>query len=158
MYKKTPLIILLFFLVLISLDSLFIYIAKSTYSGVYTENHYQKGVDFEKLNKLPIYDKNTGWKGTIKYSDLNKTITVTLVDKDKKNVELQSIEAKALRPVTDKYDFQIKLKKNGKEYSAPVNFPLKGQWEIRVKAITKAHTFIFSETIHVEYNIRTKNL
>jgi nitrogen fixation protein FixH len=148
MNKKIPFFIITFFLLIILLDSIFIYIAKRSYSGVYTTNHYQKGVDFDKLNKLPIYHLKTGWKGELNYDPNHGNLEIKILDQNNDPVKLQSIEVKALRTVTDKYDFSIAVKEQSPNiFTANLFFPLKGKWELRVKVKAENQTFIFSKTI-----------
>ena len=49
-----PIYFIAFILTFVAIDAIYIYVAKNTYSGVYTDDHYQKGIDYSKANSKGI--------------------------------------------------------------------------------------------------------
>jgi len=73
-----------------------------------------------------------GWHAAIALGD-NRDITVRLSDKEGAALEGAAVIAKLTRPVQDGYDFEISLNdRGGGVYSAPAEFPLPGQWNVRI--------------------------
>ena len=130
--KKKKSIIPWFFVLLIGtfmlLDIAFVNLAFKSYSGTYTDNHYQKGVDFNKVYQSGIYNDKTGWKGEITVSKNFDKVMFTL--KDAKGVAISSanVKAKLLRPVTTQFDklFELTESSNG-IYESPLTLELQGQ-------------------------------
>lgn len=116
------------------LDLAFIALAKKTYTGVYTENYYQKGVDFSKLNRQSIYRDKTGWKAEIVYNEASHELKFYISSAGKPLV-VDRVLAKIMRPVTNKFDVVFEMQAVGEGvYALKHEFVGKGQWEVRIKA------------------------
>lgn len=146
MKKKRSIIPWLFVLLIgtfMVLDIWFVNLAFKSYSGTYTDNHYQKGVDFNKVYKSGIYNDKTGWKGLITVSKNFDKLLFTL--KDSKGVAISNadVKAKLIRPVTTKFDKIFDLTESDLgHYESPINLELDGQWEIRVKASKDGNEYV----------------
>ena len=144
------------------LDIAFVTLAKMTYAGVYTENHYKKGMDFNKIYSSEVYKGEHSWNNKI---TINKTIlkdeiklqlkintpqelNFYLTDHQNKPISNAKVIGKLIRPVTDKHDSAFALKETTKgNYSANISFPLKGQWHIRIKAMLDDKEYISTAKI-----------
>lgn len=144
------------------LDFAFVTLAKLTYTGVYTDNHYKKGVDFNKIYSSEVYHGNSSWHNvtTLGKLELTEETKLTLdinnphelafrfIDNKNEPIEGAIVIGKLLRPVTDKYDTEFNFHEVSKGfYSTKISFPMKGQWHIRIKAISDNKEFITTAKI-----------
>lgn len=130
------------------LDGIFVYFAHQTYTGPYTENAFQKGLDFDKINQQSIYQQQTAWHAEIAVQD--DRITLHLTDPDGRNISDAKVLAKVVRPATNRYDQVLELKAQGDGfYNCDFVFPAPGQWEIRVKASYQDQEFITSKRVMI---------
>ena len=139
------------------LDIAFVTLAKMTYTGVYTENHYKKGMDFNKIYSSEIYKGEHSWHSnfTVNKTTLKDEIKLSLkintpqelnfylTDHKNNPISNAKVIGKLIRPVTDKHDSAFTLQEVSKgNYSAKISFPLRGQWHIRVKAMLDDKEYI----------------
>jgi nitrogen fixation protein FixH len=129
--KYIPYLFVLFVILYVSLDCFFVYLASSTYSGPYTSRAFQKGLDFDKINKESMALDDLGWQVEAKYR--SSTLMVVAKDKAGKDIKDAVVLVKVVRPVTDKYDQVLELTYEDGKYLATYLFPQKGVWELRVK-------------------------
>jgi len=132
------------------LDLGFITLAQKTFSGVYTDNYYQKGVDFDKINRQGIYQDKIGWKSDIMYNEDTRQVTLRLRDANGAALAGAEVKAKVMRPVTNKFDHLLDMTELSPGlYGAKVDFLENGQWEIRVKAQLDGKEYINSRRFMV---------
>lgn len=134
------------------MDVFFIGIAVKTFSGVQTENAYQKGVDFDKIHNQEIYDKDIGWKVKLHLNDLQNKIQLDLSDKVNVPITGAKIQAKIISPVTAKFDQALFLKEVSEgKYEANFQPKYKGQFEVRIKAVVGKIEYITSEKFNTKH-------
>lgn len=144
--KLIPFFILSFIAFFMLLDGIFVYFAHQTYTGPYTDNAFQKGLDFDKINQQSIYQQQTAWQAVIDAQD--GAITLHLTDADHRNISDATVLVKVVRPATNRYDQVLELKAQGDGiYNGDFVFPAPGQWEIRVKASFQDQEFITSKRV-----------
>ena len=132
------------------LDLGFIALAQKTFSGVYTDNYYQKGVDFDKINRQGIYQDEIGWKSEIMYNEDSRQVSLRLRDANGRALAGAKVQAKVMRPVTNKFDHLLDMTElSSGLYGAKVDFLENGQWEIRVKAQFNGQEYINSRRFMV---------
>ena len=122
---------ILFFGVIIIANTIFIYIAVHSHTGVITDNPYEKGLKYnetlEKAKAQPkMFDKVSFQEGILKW---------TLLDQNHKPVESAVINVTLIRPIQDGYDFETTMDyvSNG-IYIKKLELPLSGQWEAHLRA------------------------
>jgi nitrogen fixation protein FixH len=134
--SKIPYIFIIFFVVFISVDLLYIYISSKTWRGTVGEYSYEKGIDYNQFLELRNKQNKLGWNLEINFKNLgNKRaiLTIQVTDKDNKKLNDSKIEVKFERPTQEGFDFSKNLEKsiNGK-YQAIIDFPLRGQWNCEI--------------------------
>lgn len=148
--KKIPAFIFGLVILFMILDFIFITIAYQTYTGLYTENYFQKGVEVDKLKNQLVYKGSTRWKANITLDYTNTKLFFKLTDHDGKPIAHAQVIAKVLRPVTNKYDFLIDFHESEPGvYQSPIKFPKTGQWDIRIKAQYDNQEFITTKRVVV---------
>lgn len=126
-----PILFIVFIVTFIAIDSIYIYVAKSTYSGVYTKDHYQKGIDYAKANASGLVgeDQEVEVDGKIAGSKMNFQ-----VKKLGQEFDFDEVKIKAIRPVNDKDDRLMQVQNRDKQaFSVDLGDLDNGQWELRVK-------------------------
>jgi len=114
-----------FFAVIIVVNSIFIYSALSTHSGVVTEQPYKKGLAFNET--LAKAKAQPALEHEVFYDDG--------VLRWKLPVENASVTASIVRPVQEGHDFNIALKHTGSGvYEVKTELPLHGVWTANLKA------------------------
>ncbi len=146
------------------LDFAFVTLAKLTYTGVYTDNHYKKGMDFNKIYGSEVYSDKTGWRSQAKLStkilgdetklkvslERPQDLIFQLLDKNGRPISEANVMGKLLRPVTDKYDSVLEFKEISKGlYKSNLSIPMNGQWHIRIKAGIEGKEFVSTYKIIV---------
>ena len=59
--KYIPYLFFIFFAIIFSVNFYYIYLAKKTWTGIHTQNSYQKGLDYNKSIKLTKQQKALNW-------------------------------------------------------------------------------------------------
>jgi nitrogen fixation protein FixH len=119
-----------FFALIVAVNTVFISTALNTHSGVVTEKPYEKGLAFDQTLELAraqpdIQQKAEFHDGVLQWS---------LRDSNGQPITAE-VNATLVRTVKDGYDFQVKLEHKGDGvYETPLDLPLKGRWEARLKA------------------------
>lgn len=131
---------IVFFVILIILDSVFVYLATSTHRGVVTENAYNQGLNYNKIIEASKKQNDLNWKSEIIYQD--DFLNFYLENEKKDSFDGASVTAFLVRPTQTGYDFSIKLEKqrNGK-FQKLIKFPLKGQWDVKILVIWNKHKY-----------------
>lgn len=147
-FSYIPYLFVIFIVSFMVFDFAFLKLSLETYSGTYTDNHYQKGIDFNKVYKSGIYDDKTGWKSIITISKDFSKLSFKLTTSEKEAISDATVKAKIIRPVTNKHDFYIDLNNIGNGlYESKLSLPLEGQWEIRIKAVKDDLEYVASTRI-----------
>ncbi len=127
------LLFIAFFGIIIAVNSIFIYNALNSHSGVITDNPYRKGIAFNKT--LAQAKTQPKLKQTAYYQD--GILQWHL--RDENNVPLKaSVTATLIRTVKDGHDFDVILtQRTPGIYEAALDLPMKGQWSAQMKATWK---------------------
>jgi nitrogen fixation protein FixH len=145
--SKIPYFFVIFFVVFLSVDILYIFISNKTWRGVVSNDSYEKGINHNQVLNLIDKQKKLGWKVDIKFENLGKNkglLQVKVTDKEKNNLNSAKIEVILKRPTQEGLDFRVKLpdNKNG-WFQKVIDFPAKGQWQFEI--IIENYTEILQE-------------
>ena len=147
--KWIPWFFVMFFGVIFAVNAVFVTVALKTQTGMVTQHPYEEGITYNRTLDEAAREKALGWRADIELRGGN-TISLTLHDKDNAPIKHADIVAKAVRPVQDGYDFELALTDQGNGvYSAPADFPLPGQWDIRIYAKWKGTSYQHSKMLIV---------
>lgn len=139
-----------FFAVLFVFDGIFVYIATATHTGVVTDDAYNKGLAYNETVAAAEAQSALGWQGDIKYSTAG-TLTFTLADKHGAPLEGAFVGAEAIRPTQEGLDFTLELSEIAPGiYETEAEFPLKGQWDVRLFVQWNQQQFQQSSRLHVK--------
>lgn len=133
--SKIPLIFVAFFAVVLTANGIMIYIASSTWTGLETESHYIKGLNYNAALEGAKVQEERGWTSSVVVDEgegLTAHISVALQAKDGRALSGADFKVRLVRPTHAGHDRGVTLveTKPG-QYEADVTFPLAGQWDIR---------------------------
>jgi nitrogen fixation protein FixH len=141
--SKIPYIFVAFFGVILLVNLGYIYIAKKTWSGVFTADSYQKGLNYNDILKQEEQQKKLGWivESKFNYSYENKgSISVSLKDSKFRTIQDAQIIIEFKRPAQEGMDFSRQIIFKDGVYKTEVEFPLQGQWDFSILVIAKDQT------------------
>ncbi len=120
-----------FFAVVAILDSIFVYMAVSTQTGLVTENPYERGVAFNdvlaKAKAQPALQHKASYDGGV--------LRWQLLEEDGGALLHAVVRAKIFRPVQDGHDVDVSLVHVGEGvYEAELPLPLKGLWLAKLES------------------------
>lgn len=146
-FGRTVLIsFILFFGLIIAVNSVFIYYALDSHPGIITENPYEKGLKFdETLNKAKNQPKI---ENSVNYE--NGVLAWILKDTDGSPIDKANVTVKMLRPVEDGHDkvFTLEHVGNGR-YEAKLDLQYKGSWQAQLKAQWNNKEFQTQESLTI---------
>lgn len=133
--KLIPWYFVAFFIFVFIVNAIMATLATRTYTGTITDHPYEKGIAYNNVIAAEKVQEQLGWKATIELND--SVLHVVLYDENGNELEPQKVTAHFMRPTQAGMDFEAELK-GGK---ANVQFPEKGQWDVRIFATMGEHTY-----------------
>jgi len=142
----------LFGVVLIA-NGTMIAVAISTFTGMETVSAYKKGLSYNKRLAAAEAQEKLGWQGAL-HTEAGEgdamVITFVLEDREGAPIAAADIEAHIERPLQDGLDQTLIFNEIASgRYTATVELPLKGQWEIQVDAVARGNRYQLTERIQV---------
>lgn len=149
-----PMLFIAGFLVVIGVNGALIFFAEHTFSGLETENAYERGLDYNKALTAEAVLERLGWQYQAAISDETdgqRTLRVRLTDHDGSPLADLRLEAHLVRPSNDGMDVTLVPKATGAGgYAAQFILPAPGQWELRLVARRGDVTWQHSERLFVK--------
>ena len=143
-----PWVIVLFFAVLTALFAAFIYVAEQTYTGVVTEQAYEKGLAYNTTIDKADAQNQRELKATL--SREKDQIVFFLKDASGRNVAKGAV-LWFFRPVHDGKDKVITMQRRlDGAFIAPAVVPEQGLWELRIRAETSHGSYQMSKRMVFE--------
>jgi len=129
--------------VVLAVNLVFMYSAVHTFTGIETQEAYDKGLAYNQVLAKAKAQEKLGWtvdatllpaaSADAKSHDTNVVLSVT--DKVGRPVSGLSVKAEFVRPTKAGFDTKAELmEQGGGRYVSTVSLPLAGQWELHVVA------------------------
>ena len=132
--------LLAFFGIVLLANTVFIYLALDTFTGLSTENAYQRGLQYNETLEDRAAQRALGWGGQVSYSESAEGAGVlTAVLKDRGGAPLSglSVSGEVRRPTYEDHDREVILVRSGPgTYSTELELPLRGQWDVHLVAVS----------------------
>lgn len=126
------------FLVVLAVNSFFVYTAVRSNPGVVTEHAYEQGLAYNSVLAETRTEQALGWKGSIRYDQ--GMLHFTVHDQPGRFLSGATVKAYIDRPLKAGLSQTVALKETSNEsYSAPVSFTDPGQWDVTVSVIWNKH-------------------
>ncbi len=135
--------------VVVVVNAVLIFFAISTYSGLETEGHYEKGLAYDETIEKARRMEAMGWSSAVRFevaptdrgvADGDATATgralATLAGPDGAPLDGLDVRLVVTRPTRAGLDRDVVLAPvDSGTYVAPLDLPLRGQWDFRLVAI-----------------------
>lgn len=148
-----PYIFLGVFGVVLAVNLIFMASAIRTFSGLETDQAYEKGLKYNDTLAEARRQEMLGWHAkaeVIAKGARAADIVVTFSDRDGKPVTGLAGQAQFVRPTSSGHDGASALaEQGGGRYVVAANLPLSGQWEMTVDASRGSDTYRFSQRIYL---------
>lgn len=122
------------FALVILVNGILVYFAVSSFTGLQTQGHYQRGLDYNEVLAGARAQQALGWTVGIEYresADGRGRLSVQAVDRAGNPLNDAGVTARLVRPVQAGSDMKVKLAAAGDGlYAAEIELPLRGQWDI----------------------------
>lgn len=136
-----PYIFVAGFGVVVAVNGTLAYFASSTFTGLWTQNAFDKGVAYNQNLALAAQQAAMGWTvettvTPIAGEQLRAQIAISYADRDGRPVEGLEVAGEIKRPTISGHDFQTSLAAIGSgTYAATLDLPLAGVWDLTVVAL-----------------------
>ncbi len=150
-----PLAIILFFVVVFIVNAIFIHLAQSSWNGVVTENHYEKGLAYNQVIEAQRRQEALGWRGRLIENqstvvDGKRSLIFVLTDRSGQPVRQGLVTGRLQRPIRSDHDRSFLMNEiEPGRYQAKLAFPLPGAWDVKIEAKTADGPFRFNRRIQV---------
>lgn len=152
-----PAMFFLFFLVVFSVNGVFIYLANTTWVGLVTEDPYHRGVNYNEVLAAERAQQSLGWSHELaldvaNISDGVVTGVVTMTLTDRNNAPLDGGEVAILMERAGRFSqvFRVPLEPVGQgRYSAEVTLPVGGNWHMTTASRIDGQTYRAVDEIFV---------
>lgn len=154
--SKIPYIFFAFFAVVIAVNVFYIYLSRSSWTGVISKDAYKEGLHYNKIIDSSIKQKKLGWSVEVlnTRTSQDKILMKFIVrDKNDDRVKGAQITAHFKRLDNDKNDFDVMIQNHeGAEgvYQTEVFFPQKGRWEAEFEVRKNDDFFALKQSYVVE--------
>ncbi len=136
--KHVLLAMLAFFGAIIAVNLVFVFFALDTWTGLTTENAYQKGLNYNQTIAARDAQRELGWQAEVSLTTLadgREALTVVLRDREGAVLTNLAVSGTVKRPTHEGYDQQVVLTEDTRgRYSARLSLPLRGNWDLALSA------------------------
>ncbi|WP_282605533.1 FixH family protein [Pelagibius sp. Alg239-R121] len=141
-----------FFVIVIGVNLAMVFLALDSWSGLSTDDAYQRGLRYNKTLEAMAQKDALGWQDRLTFTpsssgnpsgDADRAsneagwgrITLEMRDREGELLEGLIVTGQIWRPTNEGFDRPVSLQAVGAgQYTADVAFPLKGNWLVRLTA------------------------
>ncbi|MEZ5831768.1 MAG: FixH family protein [Dongiaceae bacterium] len=142
------------FLVVIGVNGALIFFAEDTFSGLETDNAYERGLDYNKTLAAEAALERLGWRYQAAISGdtgSQRTLRIQMTDAGGHPLDGLKVEAHLVRPSNEGIDVSMALRASGGGgYVAEFDLPAPGQWDLRLVARSSDIAWQQSERLFVK--------
>ena len=146
-----------FFGIIFTANGVLVYLANTSWTGLTTEEAYEKGRTYNKELARNDVQRALGWTATLQAVQQTSTgphrvrLNLAVTDKAGQPLTGASVQVLLVRPTHEGYDREISLTEGRTgTYVAHVDLPLPGQWEVRALVSSSGRDFRLVERISVD--------
>ncbi|MBF0152739.1 MAG: FixH family protein [Magnetococcales bacterium] len=146
--------LVLFACVVIVANIALVYFATSSWTGLVTQNSYEKGLAFNQVLTDQHTQDKLGWRGTLQSDTLRAGVPgpmlFTLVRDDGTPLRGARVTLELFRPVAAGHDQNLDmLETSPGQYKTSVSFSLPGVWEVKIRAVVDQATFRYAQRLTI---------
>ncbi len=129
--------------VVVAVNAVLVFFATTTYSGLETEGHYEKGLAYNETIERTRRMEAMGWSSDVAFETapggdgtaIAGRVVARLSDRDGRPLDGLRVRLVVSRPTRDGFDQDLTLAPAAAgTYAAGLDVPMKGQWDFRVVA------------------------
>jgi nitrogen fixation protein FixH len=132
-------------------NSIMVYVAATTWTGIAVNRAYDKGLTYNRNLEAAARQEALGWEvslATEVTAGLAGTVEVGLRDAQGAPLHRAEIVVAFERPTHEGHDFAVQLVPSGAgTYTAPFAAPLPGVWDVRLVATRGGDRFVATERV-----------
>ena len=151
---RIPVLFIAAFLVVSAVNGALIFFAEDTFSGLETDNAYERGLGYNQALAGEAAQERLGWHAQAAiYGDGEErhTLRVELLDRDGRPIAGLRLRAYLVRPSNAGLDLSLTLQPAGDgAYAADFVLPAPGQWDLRLVARRDELAWQHSERLFVK--------
>lgn len=122
---------LIFFGVIFVVNGVFIYLARSTFTGVSTEDAYHKGLAYNDVIRAARSQHTLGWQVVDMKLTQGGALQVMFLDQEEAPLQGLTVQAEVRRPTTQEYDQTLTLAERAPGlYAGQGEALAQGQWQV----------------------------
>jgi len=117
-----------FFAVIFSANGVLVYLANTSWTGLQTEDAYEKGRLYNTTIEAGERQRKLDWRGQAGLND--RRLDFALTDKTGEAIDGADVRVTFVRPTHQGYDFTLVMREaEPGRYFANIDFPLSGLWQ-----------------------------
>ncbi len=147
--------------VAVVVNGIFVWFALTSWTGLTTEDHYQKGLHYNDALAAQDQQNQLGWTAKVTFEpddgagvpagSASGRLLVTVQDRDGRPVTDLAMVAAWRRPTHEGYDQDLALRATGAgRYTAAVDVPLLGIWDVHVQAARRSDRYQTHARLYVK--------
>ncbi|MDA8232906.1 MAG: FixH family protein [Magnetospirillum sp.] len=140
-----PFIFVGLFVVVFGVNGTMAYLATSSFTGLWTQHPYEKGLAYNQNLAMARAQDRLGWTVTATATPAGggrADVAITYQDQNGKPVDGLTVSAIFSRPTVVGHDRQVTLTaKGGGVYGGLVALPLRGEWDADILAFGNGETY-----------------
>jgi len=123
-----------FFTVIFTTNGVLVYLANSTWTGLHTEDAYEKGRLYNATIQAGDRQRKLDWHGDARIGD--RRLDFALTDKNGEAIHGANVRVTFIRPTHQGHDFTLAMREGEPgQYFANTDFPLAGLWQADFHAV-----------------------
>lgn len=132
-----PWMIVAFMGVVVAANGVMVYFATTSFTGLQTEDHYIRGLEYNRVLEAERAEQALGWTVTVEYSSTGvRRGLVVAHAQDGAGAPLDGavVTARLVRPTQAGHDMVVALAGQGNGvYATEIELPLSGLWDIQTQ-------------------------
>lgn len=139
--------------VVLAANGTMLYFAMSSFTGLHTEGHYQKGLNYNRVLGAAQAQEALGWTISVLFEPSvgsSGRLVVRAAGQDGTPLTGALVTARLMRPTQAGFDMDVTfVPSTGGIYAADIDLPLPGQWEVRARIDHRAGVYRATRRIMV---------
>jgi len=150
--RAIPWLFVAFFAVVIAANAVMVYFAIASFTGLQTENHYLRGLAYNRVLEAERAQKALGWQVAVDFRSTGARrglIVAHVRDATGAPLADAAVVAHLIRPAEGGHDMDVALTAGPDgTHAAEVELPLPGLWEIQTQIVHRSDVYRMARRIN----------
>jgi nitrogen fixation protein FixH len=124
-----------FFAFMLIANGFFVYFALTSFSGLSTDDPYQKGLNYNQALAAKVEQQARGWISDLRVDEVGPgevLITLSVLDANGNAIDLSKAAAVLRRPAVQGEDVRIDFSKQGPALVSSIKLEKLGNWDLKI--------------------------